>query len=251
MLSARFTSVDRGLNLVRMGTIHEQASEAISRQGFTGLQKQVEITKLCDNLKNLSTDTTKNKSLQIKLVVRLDRDETDYEIFTSSTKVGSSSRMTIVINEKREVNMYFGNPNGPLYLQGFSIVFPNFNFSTGQDQNQDQDVLEFEINFVPLKGDFNDKIGVLTSLQVPVVRESEKTTFFMLDDGLVGSFDCGPEGLLGVAQSRGGAALSFTDSPYVGRDNSVQRLFALRFIGLLIFIIWLILVFRKSAVVKD
>ena len=73
----------------------------------------------------------------------------------------------------------------------------------------------------------------------------------MLDDGLVGSFDCGPEGLLGVAQSRGGAALSFTDSPYVGRDNSVQRLFALRFIGLLIFIIWLILVFRKSAVVKD
>jgi hypothetical protein len=232
-----------------MGTIHEQASEAISQQGFTGLQKQVVITKLCDNLKNLSTDTTKNRSLQIKFVVRLDRDETDYEIFTSSTKVGSSSRLTIVLNEKREVNMYFGNPNGPLYLQGQSIVFPNFNFSTEQDQYQD--VLEFEINFVPLKGDFNDKIGVLTSLQVPLVRESEKTTFFMLDDGLVGSFDCGPEGLLGVAQSRGSAALSFTDSPYIGRDNSVQRLFALRFIALLLFIFWLILVFRKSAVVKD
>lgn len=110
------------------------------------------------------------------------------------------------------------------------------------------DVIDFEMNLVPLRGDFQNEIRVPTLLSTPSRPDEEAQTFFRINVERLKGFDCGSIGVLGLDKPQSQILLEITSSTYVGKENSVQRLFAVKFGALILAMLSLYLTFRKKVI---
>jgi hypothetical protein len=243
------SAVDLDSSLVRQITYDKDTIAPWKVSGTSdSAPVSLDIESMCEKLVLISSENPPSAGIRLNFRIELERDLEDYEIFTTSPNSRSNTRMSLVLNEERDVVLYFGDYNGPLYLQGLEVAAPNFDVFSNSLNYVQTDVIDFEINLVRLRGDFQNEIGVLTLLRTPSRPDEEAKTFFRINVERLKETDCGSIGVLGLGKSNSKIMLEITSSNYVGKENSVQRLFAIKFVGLFLAMLWLYLTFRKKVI---
>lgn len=243
MISSRFLSVDLGSDLVSRSTIQSKANTSNFSE-FARTQRIMGIGSICNSLMDLAAADSIGKNIVFKMELTIKRDEKKYEFFRSSTNGKSVSQMWLELNEDREVSLVFGDNHAPAHFQSFTVAFPNLNIHPEINSISNTDKIEFVMHFVRLRGDFSNEVGVYTIIYSNVLPVSESENFVIVNDELISNLDCGPNGVLGIGQAGAVVHLEVSESPYHGKFNSVQMLFALKFLALILFFIWLLSVFR-------